>query len=157
MILKRILLIILAAVKACILLVGVYYLTKLVKLTPEPTVTFYIDVISYVNSIADPIRAICLLAVVDFVFCMGRKSYSKSMFGLAITMFVLAIILSFEGVILVVFHIPSFFQVVIVDQYTAMAYFYLFTFLKTAPFVGLAVAYIVTKHNYLKKARSNTL
>ena len=155
MILKRILLIIWAAVRFLILMVGVYCLAKTVRLTPEPNIGFYAEVINYVNSISESIRAICLLAVVDFVFCIGRKSYGKSTFALAITMFVLAIVLSFEGVMLVVFHIPSFFQVIVVDQYTTMAYFYLLTVLKTLPFVGLAVAYVVTKHNYLKKARNN--
>ena len=152
--LKRVVLITLAAIRALLMIITIGYLVQLARLTPEHEFSYYSQIISYVGSIAGSIRAICLLAVVDFVFCLGRRNYDKNMFAIAITMFAFAIILMFEGVATVAFRIPSFIHVILVDQYTGMAYFYLWTVLTTAPFSGLTIAYIVVKAKYLKNSNN---
>ena len=148
--LKRVLLITLAAIR--VLLMFVTLRIVIVELGSMDTrdLSFYSILMNYVSSFAGSIKSICLLAVVDFVFCIGRKSYSKSMFAISITMFAFAILLLFEGYILVAFKMPTFFDAIIVDQYAGFAYFLLWTALKTLPFVGLTIAYIVSKWKFLK-------
>ena len=157
MILKRVLLITLAGIETLLLVLLIGTFATALKLENSADIGFYAQIISYVSNIEGIVRDICLLAVVDFVFCLGQKSYSKSMLGIAIAMFAFKVALMFELFILLGLNVPSFLQVITIDPYTGIAYFYLWTALTTLPFVGLAVAYIVTKHNYLKKARSNTL
>ena len=148
--LKRVLLITVAGIKAFLLLLNIRIFATTISTMPTHEAAFYSLVISYVDGLASTIRSICLLAVVDFVFCLGRKSYDKNMFGIIITMFAFAIFLPFERYVLVAFNIPTFFDAIIVDPYTGIAYFYLWTALTTLPFIGLTIAYIVTKWKYLK-------
>ena len=148
--LKRVLLITLAGIKAFLLLLNIRLFAAAITSMPTHDAGFYALVISYVDGLAGTIRSLCLLAVVDFVFCLGRKSYDKNMFGIIITMFAFAVFLPFERYILVAFNIPTFFDATIVDPYTGIAYFYLWTALTTLPFIGLAVAYVVTKWKFIK-------
>ena len=153
--LKRVLLIIIAGIKTLLILYIIGRLAMMARATHLHSDSYYLEMMSYVDGIVGDVRDICLLALVDFFFCIGQKSYGKSMLGIAIAMFVFPITLTLAQFVLLAYNLPTFFDVILIDVYTGMAYYYLWTVLKTLPFVGLAVAYIVSKHNYLKKARIN--
>lgn len=153
--LKRVLIIVMAGIETLLLALIIRSFAIALRLEYSADVGFYAQIISYVSNIEGIVRDICLLAVVDFVFCLGQKGYSKCMLGIAIAMFAFKVALMFEAFILLGLNVPSFMQVIIKDQYTGIAYFYLWTALTTLPFVGLAVAYIVTKHKYLKQAHTS--
>ena len=150
---KRALLISWACIEALLICLYLRGVVLLETPNPEPDLGYYASLISYVSNIASIIRTICLIAVVDFLFYVGRKTYNRSMFAIALTMFVFAVLLLTEIPSLVSFKLPSFFQVIEKDVYTGMAYFYLWTALTTLTLVGLAIAYVAVKFKYLKKLK----
>ena len=151
---KRVFLIVIAGVLACMMSVYILGLIHYIKTSPMKdywTEPYYVSVMSYVSNITFNLRAICLLAVADFLFCVGQKRYNKSMLGISVASLALALVIflmSFWGT-------SFFFNVVRFDDYTVMGYFFLWTTLSTLPFVGLMVAYIVVKVKYLKSQSKN--
>ena len=149
MILKRVLLIVTAGVLHLLMCLYVYFLVRFVKMDYENYVGDMVVIMSYVSNITFYLREICLLAVVDFLFCVGQKRYNKGMFGISIALFAVAVTVLFANSPLSGLN-TFFFNKPYETSSTTMSLFYLWTALSTLPFVGLAVAYIVVKAKYLK-------
>ena len=151
---KRVFLIVIVGLSAFMMCFHIYGLQNFIDMNPYMdyvSVSFYVSVMSYVSNIALYLRAICLLAVVDFLFCVGQQRYSKSMLGISVAAFALAIIMHFMKIVGTSF----FYKIIMLDSPTVMAYCYLWTALSTLPFVGLTVSYIAVKAKYLKSQSKN--
>ena len=145
-------LIVTAGVLYVLMCVYVYDLVRFIKINSNNDVGDMAAVMSYVSNIAVYIREICLLAVVDFLFCVGQKRYNKNMLAISVASFALAIILYImSSAISGLFTL--FFNKLNIAPSTTMSYFYLWTVLSTLPFVGLTVSYIVVKAKYLKTVK----
>lgn len=154
--LKRVLLITMAVVETLLLCISAYVIYRaLERLDPTYPVGYYISLIGYINGMANAPRAIFLLAVVDFVFCLGQKRYNKSMLGIAIALFSFSIIMSVLSSTYLGLGVAFFQEAVRVDPHKAFANYLLWLGLTTAPYPGLAVAYIVVKALYLKTTAKN--
>ena len=143
---KRALLIVLAAVKTLLLCVSIYYFRRFLiwERNELHTIGYYINIVAYVANIATAICAICRLAVVDFIFCLGQKRYNKSMLGIAIALFALSV-----GMTVVSPLVTRYFEDVIVAGSTsALTAFYWWVALSSLPYLGLAISYIVVKSQF---------
>lgn len=148
---KRIFLIILAAMRSLYIGICVYYIMQLKEYGLSlgyDSLFYYTQVMSYIESIASNIRSIFILAVVDFLFCVGQKNYNKSMLGISVALFALEIIYRISSLFGV--NYSFFYRVLEREVYTVFVYYIFWIAHITLPFVGLAVAYIVVKARYLK-------
>ena len=92
--------------------------------------------------------AICALAVVDLLICIGQKKYSMSMFGIGVALFVLILcriplslgVAQVAGSMLEPRYAETWLQYNVITQ---VLFF--------AVFLGLAVAYVCLKYKYLKR------
>lgn len=150
--LKRVLLIVLAGVQALLFCIVVCVFNHVLKSSMDPThpVTYYIDIIAYVNSMTGFLTTIFSLAVVDFVFCIGEKRYNRSMLGIVITIIAFGITKTVLSLSFVGLGTAFFYRIVMSDPYTGFAYYLAWIVLTSAPYLGLAIAYIVVKARYLK-------
>lgn len=87
----------------------------------------------------------CQLAVIDFLFCAEEKKYSKSMFAIAITLFVLYVAFVAVSVVLCT---QIYFDAVNFLFWN----FFVWIALASAPFVGLTVAYVIAKAKFTMSA-----
>ena len=148
---KRVFLIVLAGIFTFWMCVNLYELVDWINegFKGFDSVGHYQILMSYTRTVASYLRSICFLAVVDFLFCVGQKRYSKSMLGICVAMFALDVMVIFVNSGL--FGLTAYIhRITYEDPYTATGYFYLWTAHLTLPFVGLTIAYIVTKAKYLK-------
>lgn len=149
--LKRALLLTWAGVQAILMCVAIYWLRQAVNIDRfEFATTYYLNVASYVSNVSAYIKNICILAVVDFLFCVGSKNYSKSMLAIAITMVALSTML-----LLVSTRVgtSTFIRVIYEDLSMGIAYCYLWLALTTLPYVALALVYILVKAKFLKSSK----
>ena len=152
--LKRVFLIVTAGVLFVLMCVFIYGLVNFIMLSQQMdygfgTVSFYASVFSYFSNITVYLRRICLLALVDFLFCVGQKRYNKSMLGISVAAFALAILMLFLNSSISGLY-TLFFNKLDVDVNTTVGYFCFWTALSTLPFVGLTVSYVVVKSKFLK-------
>lgn len=154
--LKRVLISVMAGAEALLLIIGVAAMARYAiesSYLPTKEISYYFDMMSYANHIIEPLRAICLLVLVDFVFCIATKSFNKSMFGIAIAEFALTVVMlfmasPFVGLNSIRFYYPM------VDLLKGNLSFYLWRALSILPFVGLSTAYVVVKIKFVKSRAS---
>lgn len=99
------------------------------------------------------LSTVCQLAVIDFVVCYEGKKYSKSMFGIAITLLMLFAVFIFTSVIFAVEIIPK------AKDYYSWDYFgyFIWLVLCTTPIVGLAIAYGAVKWKFVRETSSKKI
>lgn len=145
--LKRTLLLVGAGVELLIIIIYFVSMLKAMKQLDNMALSYNVELMGYCNTILGALRTICIFAVADFLFCVGAKSFNKSMLGISVGLFTLQIAIIFVTLFLQrVFYTPS--------NNMALIWYFVWQALITIPFVALAVAYVVVKSCYRKRKMS---